>query len=93
MTACPCMGCEKRTIEPNCHEPARCEAWKAYCEAKENERRARQEAALLDGANNLRMVKSKTKLGWTYVLGDKGGRRHSESKKRRMPGGSAHVQR
>lgn len=94
MIKCPCNNCDRRTIEPNCHDPARCKAWKTYCEAKERERKARQEAALIEGGNNLRQVKSRTRLGWAYELGDVRGRQRAERKKQRIPGGeSAHVQR
>lgn len=93
MITCPCRECKKRTAEPNCHHPARCDAWAAYCEAKEREQAAREEAKLLDGANNLKAVKANTWHGWMFVVGDRGGRRYGERKKRRVPGGNTHVQR
>ncbi len=94
MNPCPCNGCKKRTIEPNCHNPARCKEWKDYCEANALERKARQEEAMLRGSGVVKMVKSKTKLGWTYAIGDTHGIKHAESKKTRIPGGeNAHVQR
>ena len=94
MIPCPCNGCKKRTIEPNCHNPARCKEWEGYCDANALERKARQEAEMLNRGNNLKQVKSKTCLGWAYELGDVRGRQRAESKKTRIPGGeSAYVQR
>ena len=84
----PCNGCDRRTTDPNCHDPARCEKWKTYREKKDAEQAAKQEAYMIDRANNLRAVKSKTNLGWAYVFGDAAGRRRAENKKRRLPGGN-----
>lgn len=46
MTAC--IGCKKRSIEPNCHNPEICEEW-AKEEAKKQERyKKKQEEIMLN---------------------------------------------
>lgn len=38
-----CQGCAKRTTEPNCHHPDRCEFWKQHME-EQNARYAERKA-------------------------------------------------
>ena len=88
MIPCPCRGCQDRTLDPNCHDAARCEKWAAFEEKKRQEREARKERAMLDNRNNLNMVKSKNNKGWTYVQGDVGGIEYARHKKQYLPAGT-----
>ena len=87
MSVCPCRGCKERTVEPNCHDEARCEKWAGYCAQKRREQEARAEDALINKRNNLTAVKTKSYKGWAYVQGDVGGIEYAKHKKRYLPAG------
>lgn len=38
MTSSPCKGCENRTVEPNCHNPDRCEKWAEFQRIHQHEK-------------------------------------------------------
>lgn len=82
---CPCHECKRRTIEPNCHDAARCEAWAAYEAQQRRARLARQEECLVSKHNNVTVVKTNTFKGWTYVQGDTGGIAYGRRKKQYLP--------
>lgn len=78
----PCYQCSRRTLEPNCHDAKRCEAWRAFRAQIAQTAAARQEAKMLDAANNLRTIKASGYRGWRVEKGDARGRWRAEREKR-----------
>lgn len=65
-----CHGCERRSVEPNCHNTETCEYWAkhmAELERKYAERKLEQDSARKDS----RYIKSGNGKSGTYIRGEK----------------------
>lgn len=78
----PCYKCDKRTTEPNCHDEARCAAWREFRQRIGKAAAAREEAKLLEAANNLKAIKASGYKGIRYEKGDARGIWRAEKKKK-----------
>lgn len=78
-----CQGCDKRTIEPNCHHPDRCEKWAEFETKKQARYKARADMAMLD-AVRVSYDKGSTRYipGWHPYI-KKGGKNYVPPEEKR----------